>query len=984
MPLTGTGNQIGSATEFGQNIRYPRAMASDGTVLYLFGASRGYSLNPSTGEATPIGNVSNFDAGENKVRAATFHNGQVLIFGRENEKIQIFNTTTGVLTDWHTNIIDYVDSTITDRPDLWGIASLNGVLYGADRQTDALYTISSSGVLTRVGTATQFGISAGRVQGFTAYRGKLIGADIGLDKTFEIDPTTGVATIIGGTNALPDGSPEALCEHDGKLYMAGSAADALFRLYDVLWNETIADIEVDEGGNGRLDLSTVSQDAASFEFAPSHTARSWLTLSGTELVITNAPAVTADTDFSPEVRALRDSAHEDKTLTVTVRDTTPPPVTPPTFTAPSTNYEVNERADDSIDSTEFFTGHTSLTFRSGYSAPSWLTILGLNVVITDAPDVLEDTDFTVPLTATNSNSSVNGSITISVQQIDPAPVFGTPNRFDIDEGSSPVFDLSGDLQHTESLAYQSGYSAPSWLTISGLTLVITNAEQVSQDTDFDVLLAAESTKTAATADRTVTIRVRDVAIPPPPITVPSAPLNLQVTGKGTDFIDLEWEDPADNGGAAIQGHEVSVEEGATPGDTWIPTGSTNTTHRVSSLKPNTQYTIQVRSRNSEGASHPSNSVTERTDAQIARVRAVPPHPTDPLQVNVELTPTTAKISWKTPTNGASLTGYEMSYAEGASPGTTWIATGSTRTQFFVKGLKRGTQYTFGVRGVNDNGEGQASSPVTERTPIASLHNALFFKECVNYFDAGGRVSVHGDPTQLVRAVADNNYKTFAREKDLVLNIAVGGNPTRVDAIFVKGIDIEGHSAEPTGGIGSGYSNRVMPATVQNWEGTDVSTIVNDFSHDLYLLDQHFTATSVRMTFTGANAKIVEVMCLEFGIEIDANSDFTEINPDFVDRAGVIHSDPGGGIVYDSPIGEERDKWQIDYTVKVVPGKTILQTPEEFLYWRSENRNHVHAQEPSRFPWRIFPSVFMRKSVPVRYRTDDKTGGEFINFRVAEQ
>ena len=173
---------------------------------------------------------------------------------------------------------------------------------------------------------------------------------------------------------------------------------------------------------------------------------------------------------------------------------------------------------DSIDSTEFFTGHTRLAFRSGYSAPSWLTISGLNVVITGAPDVLEDTDFTVPLTATNNDGSVNGSITISVQQIDPAPVFGTPNRFDIDEGSSSVFDLSGDLQNTESLAYQSGYSAPSWLTISGLTLVITNAQQVSQDTDFDVLLAAESTKTAATADRTVTIRVRDVTVPPPPVT----------------------------------------------------------------------------------------------------------------------------------------------------------------------------------------------------------------------------------------------------------------------------------------------------------------------------------------------------------------------------------------------------------------------------------------------------------------------------------
>ena len=54
-----------------------------------------------------------------------------------------------------------------------------------------------------------------------------------------------------------------------------------------------------------------------------------------------------------------------------------------------------------------------------------------------------------------------------------------------------------------------------------------------------------------------------------------------------------------------------------------------------------------------------------------------------------------------------------------------------------------------------------------------------------------------------------------------------------------------------------------------------------------------------MTFTGANAKIHEIMLLEFGIEIDANADFTQINPDFVDRSGVVHPDAGDGIAYTS-------------------------------------------------------------------------------------
>ena len=69
------------------------------------------------------------------------------------------------------------------------------------------------------------------------------------------------------------------------------------------------------------------------------------------------------------MRAIRESAHADKTVRVRViaERVPPPPLNPPTFTAPATNYEVNERADDSIDSTEFFTGHTRLAFQTGYT-----------------------------------------------------------------------------------------------------------------------------------------------------------------------------------------------------------------------------------------------------------------------------------------------------------------------------------------------------------------------------------------------------------------------------------------------------------------------------------------------------------------------------------------------------------------------------------------------------------------------------------------
>lgn len=374
--------------------------------------------------------------------------------------------------------------------------------------------------------------------------------------------------------------------------------------------------------------------------------------------------------------------------------------------------------------------------------------------------------------------------------------------------------------------------------------------------------------------------------------------------------------------------------------------------------------------------------TARLEFRLTVTRGLPGAPTG---LTVEVQPTTALLRWSPATQGAKPDGYEVAYAEGNSPGTQWIPTGSTRTRFLVRNLKRSTHYAFAVRARSEDRPGPASSPATRRTPIASPHNALFFKECVNYFDDGARVSEYGNPSNIIRAVADNNYKTFTREKDLVLNIAVGGNPTRVDAIFVKGQNIFAHSAEPSGGSGFGYSNRRMPSTVKNWEGTEVSTVVAGFQHDLYLLPSYFTATRVRMTFTGANAQITEIALLEFGLEIDANGDFLDMNQNFVDREGVIQPDPGGGLVYDSPIGaDDRDKWEVDYVVKIVPGKTLLETPEEFLYWQAENRNHFFFMEPSRFPWRGFPAVFVRRQIPIRYRSDDKTGGEILSFRVAEQ
>lgn len=239
-------------------------------------------------------------------------------------------------------------------------------------------------------------------------------------------------------------------------------------------------------------------------------------------------------------------------------------------------------------------------------------------------------------------------------------------------------------------------------------------------------------------------------------------------------------------------------------------------------------------------------------------------------------------------------------------------------------------------------------------------------------------------SQIIRAVADNDYGTFSTENDYTVDVSRGGSATRIHAFFLKCQGVTRHSGTPSGGSGSGWSNTALPGTVRNYEGDLVATTVAGFQHHLLLLNSSFTAKTVRLQFQGSGVRIYEVMLLEFGIEIDANGDFVDIRPDFVDRQGQVPILPGGHLQHVKPIGGGREKWDITYDVKVGGASSSVRTRQDFLAWRAVNREHVHAMEPSRFPWRVFPATFAEDRVPVRYRTEDKTGGEIMTFRVAER
>ena len=884
MAFSGEAVLIANSNRYGQNEGAPRGCAGDDTHVYVVGNNRKRIIRVTNLETFASEYASAAITGT--IQSLAFLGGNAY-FSVGTALHRINAPLTGSST--HSALTGTLPSNV------FSLASDGTYLYGYRNNDRTIHRITISGQsLTAASFATvtfPAGVST-NIRAFFYHDGAFYFVNLSNNRLYKspenvASGSTVAATRVGNFNNF--GASVQGVHGAGVLgteaYLASGSSDNLYRLYNVRWDETIDAIEVDEGANASLDLSGVSKDATSFEFAPSHTARSWLTISGTTLTITNAPAVAADTDFQAVVRAVRSSVNEEKTLTITVRDTTPK----------------------------------------------------------------------VPSAPRNVSATDTGSNFIELGWDAPA-----------DDGRAAIQDY--EVRHAEGQT-----AGGTWASIGSATRSV-RISSLKKVTQYTFQVRAVNSVGAGPASTAITVRTD--------ATVPSAPRNLRITGIGGRFIDLEWAAPTDNGGAAIEGYAVNVAEGATPGTTWVATGSANTTHRITGLKPKTQYTLQVRVVNSVGAGPASASVTGITDVEPAR--PVPTQPSAPGQVEIEMTPTTADMSWKAPTNGAVIDEYEVNAEEGSTPGTTWIPTGSTQTRTMLKGLKRSTAYTFQVRARNVQGVGLKSTAMTQMTPIASLHNALFFKECVNYLDNGERVSVHGDPTDIVRAAADNDYNTFTREKDLAINIAVNGNPTRVDAVCVKCKGVTRHSGTPSGGSGTGWTNEALPAMVKNWEGTDISTTVLGLQHHLFLLDQHFTATSVRLQFEGMNVEIYEIMLLEFLFEIDANGDFTDISPDYVDRSAVIHTSPDGGVRRSSPLGGERHKWETDYVVKIIPGKTQLESVDEFVTQMGENPNVVHAQEPSRYPARIHPASFLLTRVLTRLRDDNKLLGDLIRFQVGEQ
>ena len=269
--------------------------------------------------------------------------------------------------------------------------------------------------------------------------------------------------------------------------------------------------------------------------------------------------------------------------------------------------------------------------------------------------------------------------------------------------------------------------------------------------------------------------------------------------------------------------------------------------------------------------------------------------------------------------------------------------------------------------------------------MPSLNSAIVFAYPRNYpINGMSRVTVRGASTVVTEAT-DNDYNSFTTQTDLDVDISdANGDPTTVNGFFVKSTGVGTHQGDPTGGTGIGWAARAIPTTVERFDGEDIPTTVLGFQHDLFLLPTPFTATSVRLRFTGTAVKIYDVMLLNSQLEWNPNKrDVVNVVPEYVRQPGRVVSTPAGRIYKIPAYANARRKWEIGYSLKVGTRRTFTDA-STLLAGLTRNRNCAFVQEFGRYPNRCFIATIRTNDFSVDMERASKLADDRLDFQIVEQ
>jgi len=299
------------------------------------------------------------------------------------------------------------------------------------------------------------------------------------------------------------------------------------------------------------------------------------------------------------------------------------------------------------------------------------------------------TAYAVTVVATNSfGDSGNSNTAYGTPNVVP----GTPTLSSVVPGNQSL-TVTWTAPSNDGTAI-TGYTATAVDGLSTLTctvvLLTCTITGLVNGTEYTVTLVASN----AAGDSTESDPLNGT-----PLSVPSAPTNVQVT-RVFDGITVTWTAPTLNGGAAITDYTVTGSPNDASGAvtcSWT-TGDGALTCDLTGVSNTANYSIVVVATNSVGDSAPSASASTNgySAPGAPTISAITPGNTT---LTLSITPGT--------TGGLSRTDYVYSLDDGVTSTSFATATGP----FVITGLTNGTTYHVSVAAVNDLDTGAFSSRV---------------------------------------------------------------------------------------------------------------------------------------------------------------------------------------------------------------------------------------------------------------------------------
>ncbi|XP_051916314.1 titin-like [Hippocampus zosterae] len=200
-----------------------------------------------------------------------------------------------------------------------------------------------------------------------------------------------------------------------------------------------------------------------------------------------------------------------------------------------------------------------------------------------------------------------------------------------------------------------------------------------------------------------------------PFTIPSAPMDVEVTSTTSDAMTICWKRPVSDGGSRISGY--IIEKRDKQGIRWLRVNKKpvyDLRVKASGLHEGCEYEFRVFAENAAGISEPS-IPCPLTMAEDPKFLPSPPgKPTI-----LDSSKSSVTLSWNKPLfdGGAPVTGYKVEFRK--STENVWaVGTHNTeKTELKVIGLTSGVEYVFVVRSINKVGISEASP---ETDPFAAV------------------------------------------------------------------------------------------------------------------------------------------------------------------------------------------------------------------------------------------------------------------------